>query len=261
MTARVQMRRWGVSPIYLRRLVADASWFLAIILIAIEALFITDKILTNLLFVAINHGLGTGFLMRSAVLALPEILFLGIPLAAGIAVYFVHLQRREAGDFVILAQVGFGPGPMIGLALGMGAAALVLSVAIGGFLRPLAAHELAQSLHQARYAVLTTGQAGDRAVVQMDDMTIVFHRDPVPAGGARVFTHRQTSAMDQQVITAGSSQFAFPASGEDGRLTLSHAAITQLHAPLSRPMELTLSLAVARIHRKRCFAATFHGWR
>jgi len=243
------MRRRGLSPTYLRSLLADTSWFLVVILIAIEALFVTDKILTDLLFVAIEHGLGAAFLMRAALLALPEILFLGVPLAVGIAVYFVYLQRREAGDFVILAQVGFAPVPMVGLALGTGAAALGLSIVIGGLLRPLAAHELAQSLHEARYAVLTTGQVGDRAIIQMDDVTIVFHRDPVPAGGARMFMHRQTSATQQQVITAQDSHVLFQTPEVDGRLTLSHAAITELHAPLAQGLGLglTLSLAAERV--------------
>ncbi len=241
------MKRGGISPTYLRRLLADMGWFLLIVMLGIEALFITDKLLTSLLLVAMEHGLGTDFLFRAALFALPEILFLGIPLAVGIAVYFVLLQRREAGDFVILSQVGFAPASILGLTALLGILALGLSIVIGGGIRPHAEHRLELSLHEGRYAVLSTGNFGGRTQLHFDGATIIFHRDLVSQEDARVFIHRQSSAREQQITTARDSQVTFPAPGAEGQLRLSFAEISEFATTGPDGPELKLSLAAEQV--------------
>ena len=241
------MSKGGISPTYMRRLLADLGWFLLIVLLGIEALFITDKLLTSLLLVALEHGLGADFLLRTALSALPEILFLGIPLAVGIAVYFVLLQRREAGDFVILSQVGFAPGSILGLTLSLGAFALALSIVIGGGIRPHAEHKLHQSLHEGRFAVLSSGDFGGRTQLDFDGATIIFHRDLASQQDARVFIHRSSSAQELQIITARDSQLTFPAPGADGQLRLSLAEIAEFETSGRDGPRLKLSMAAEQV--------------
>lgn len=219
------MRRWRFSPTYLRSLLRQMGMILVLCIIGIEALFISDKILTNLLFVALEHGLGPGFLMRGAMLALPEILFLGLPLGIAIAVYIVLLQRREAGDFVILAQMGMSPVQIVTLCALLGTASFLLAIASGGVVRPHAEHELQKSLHEARYVAFTTGQTGARNIIRFEETTFIFHRDPGPDASARVFIHRPAGEDEDQIITARDSLVLFRTEDTDGIVSLSDAEI------------------------------------
>ncbi len=220
-----QMRHWHFPRIYLHSVLRQIGALLLLVVIGIEALFISDKILTNLLFVALENGLGPGFLARSSLLALPEILFLGLPLGVAIAVYVVLLQRREAGDFVILAQVGLSPVQIVTLCVALGAISFLLAMASSGFIRPHAEHQLHKSLHEARYVAFATGQTGARNVIQLNETTFVFHQTPGKDTDVRVFIHRPAADGEEQVVTARDSRVLFRTEQTDGIVTLSDAEI------------------------------------
>jgi lipopolysaccharide export LptBFGC system permease protein LptF len=221
------MRLLALSPTYQRSLLRDMSRFLLLFLVGIEAIYLSDKLLTDLLLAAMNYGHGAGFLLRSTALATPEILLLGLPLALTMTVFLVLLQRRETGDFVALAQIGFAPRTVIGLSLGLGGLGCAAALAIGGVLAPLAEYRLGLMLHQARYAVLTSGNPGIRNVINLDGATILYHRlAPDDAVSARVFLHLPIGAGAFRVITARDSQVRFDTPDDDGVLGLTGAQVT-----------------------------------
>ncbi len=242
------MRLLALSPTYRKSLIRDMACLLLALLLGIEAIFLSDKLLTDLLLAAVNYGHGAGFLLRASVLAMPEILALGLPLALTMTVFLVLLHRREAGDFVALAQTGFAPGTVIGLSLGLGGLGFAAALAIGGFLAPLAEHRLGMLLHQARFAVLTTGTPGIRNVIDLDGATFLYHRlPPGDEASARVFLHMPADAGDIRVITARDSHVRFEAPGGAGALSLTGAQVTGFSADAPPGLRRDLALQTARM--------------
>lgn len=220
------MQVWAISATYRRDLRKDIARLFLLFLLGIEAIYLSDKFLTDLLLAAIDYGHGAGFLFGSIVLAMPEILAQGLPLALTMTVFLVFLQRREAGDFVVLAPVGFSPHSLIGYCLGLGSLGAVFALGVGGMLAPLAEYRLGLLLHEARYAVLTTANPGIRNVIEFNGATILFHRrEAGDDTSARVFLHLPLENGEMQVITARDSHLQFDLPDQQGTLLLGDAQI------------------------------------
>lgn len=242
------MRLMALSATYRRSLLQDMTRFLVLFLVGIEAIYLSDKLLTDLLLAAVNYGNSMGFLLRCTVLAIPEILGLGLPLALAVSVFVVLLQRRETGDFVTLAQVGFAPSTMIGLSLGLGGLGFVAALVIGGVVAPLAEYRLGLTLHQAQYEVLSTGDPGIRNVLNFDGATAVYHRNvPNTETSARILLYIPGGAGEMQVITAHSSQLRFDMQDGGGALFLTGARITDFNKQGSLPLSHNLNANVSHM--------------
>lgn len=242
------MQRLALSPTYRRSLFKDMTRFMVLLLVGIEAIYLSDKVLTDLVFEALNYGHGFNFLVRSTLLAMPQILLLGLPLALVVTVFLVLLQRRETGDFVALAPVGFAPTSLLTLGLGAGIMGFVAALGIGGVLAPLAEHRLAQVLHSARYAVLSSGDPGLRTVIEIEGATILYHRlAPGDETSARLFLHAPDASGDFQIITARASQFRFDTTGGDGALVLQGAQVTGFSMDEDAALQRTMGLRVAQM--------------
>lgn len=220
------MQVWAISATYRRDLRKDIARLFLLFLLGIEAIYLSDKFLTDLLLAAIDYGHGAGFLLGSILLAMPEILAQGLPLALTMTVFLVFLQRREAGDFVVLAPVGFSPHSLIGYCLGLGSLGAVFALVVGGMVAPLAEYRLGLLLHQARYAVLTSANPGIRNVIDFNGATILFHRLAAEDDtSARVFLYMPLENGEMQVITARDSHLQFDLAGQEGTLLLGDAQI------------------------------------
>lgn len=220
------MQVWAISATYRRDLRKDIARLFLLFLLGIEAIYLSDKFLTDLLLAAIDYGHGAGFLLASIVLAMPEILAQGLPLALTMTVFLVFLQRREAGDFVVLAPVGFSPHSLIGYCFGLGSLGAVFALVVGGMVAPLAEYRLGLLLHQARYAVLTSANPGVRNVIEFNGATILFHRLAAEDDtSARVFLYMPLENGEMQVITARDSHLQFDLPGQEGTLLLGDAQI------------------------------------
>ncbi|MCL4675286.1 MAG: LptF/LptG family permease, partial [Pararhodobacter sp.] len=165
---------------YLRALSVEVAGQMALMLLAVEALYLSDKMVTHLLFDALRNQLGVGFLIETLVLAAPEILSVGFPVAVVIAVYLALLRRREAGDFVILAAAGVAPRALIGFCLVMGLLALTVAGGLRGFVEPLAARHLATRLVEGRFEAVRQGQLTAGQFLTIDAAT--FYQQPAAAG-------------------------------------------------------------------------------
>lgn len=232
---------------YRRRLYRDMTGFLLALILGIEAIYLSDKVLTDLLFAMLDHGLGGSFLLRGIVLASPEILLLGLPLALVVTVFMVLLQRREAGDLLALAQAGLSPGTLARLGLMLGGLGFVVSLGIGGVLAPLANHELGRLRHEARFDVLESGQPGNRSVVRIEGATLVFHRRSEDEAAARLFLHVPDAAGETRIITARDSALHFESPGADGALFLSGAHISGFRSDTAARLERTLDANAAEL--------------
>jgi hypothetical protein len=232
-------RRVGLPRRYLVSFAVEVVRQMALMLLAVEALYLSDKMVTHLLFDALRNQLGVGFLVETLVLAAPEILSVGFPIAVVIAVYFALLRRREAGDFVILAGAGVAPRALVGFCLGLGLLALTLAGGLRGFIEPLAARQLATRLIEGRFEAVQQGQltAGQFLTIG----TTTFYQQPrtdggpesgdagedagEDAGGARTFVFLAPSPDEEQVVTAARSRLNYTMGDEIGSLDLDGARV------------------------------------
>ena len=198
---------------YLRKLLAEIGGLLALLLLAVEALYLADKTITHLLLDALNNQLGLGFLLETLALAVPEILGIGLPLAVVIAVYLALLRRREAGDLVVLSAAGLSPVLLPVLCLGLGLPVIMASGALSGFVEPLAAHKLRERLLEGQYEALRSGELLPGQFRELGTST--YYRRPAAEGAgealADIFVHDQPGPDREQTITATGLQLQFDA--------------------------------------------------
>lgn len=223
---RALSRYIGVPKRYLFSLAAEVIGLMALMLLAVEALYLSDKMVTHLLFDALRNQLGVGFLVETLVLAAPEILSVGFPISVVIAVYFALLRRREAGDFVTLAGAGVAPRVLTGFCLGLGLLALTLAGGLRGFVEPLAARQLAARLVDGRLEAIRQGQltAGQFLTIG----TTTFYQQPrrdEEADGARTFVFLNPTPDEEQVVTAARARLIYTTGDETGALELDGARI------------------------------------
>jgi lipopolysaccharide export system permease protein len=199
---------------------------MALMLLAVEALYISDKMVTHLLFDALRNQLGVSYLLETLILAAPEILSVGFPVSVVLAVYLTLLRRREAGDFVILASAGVAPRVLIGFCMGLGILALIVAGGLRGFVEPVAAQHLAQRLIEGRseavrQGTLTAGQF-------LTTGTTTFYQQPRTAEndtGARTFVYLAPAPGQEQVVTAARMRLIYESGDDSGALELDGARI------------------------------------
>jgi lipopolysaccharide export LptBFGC system permease protein LptF len=211
---------------YLLALGREILGQMALMLVAVEALYLSDKMVTHLLFDTLRNQLGIRFLVETLVLAAPEILSVGFPVAVVIAVYLTLLRRREAGDFVILAGAGVPPRALVGLCLGLGVVAMTVAGGLRGFLEPLAARELAQRLVEGRFEAVQRGRLTDGQFLTIG--TTTFYQQPQEDGrdaGARSFVYLAPTQTEEQVITAAQTRLTYSEAETTGLLELDNARI------------------------------------
>ncbi|HXK54664.1 MAG TPA: LptF/LptG family permease [Hyphomicrobiales bacterium] len=143
---------------YVGGLIRDIARITLGVLAGIEAIYLSDKVITHLLPTTLQNQAGFADLALLVLYATPEILFIGFPVALLIAVYLVLLRRREANEFVVFAGVGYGTGALLALVLVIGLAGQALSLAATGYIEPHALHLFGKTAFETRYKALREGR-------------------------------------------------------------------------------------------------------
>ena len=245
---------------YMRNLLAEMAGMLALMLLAVEALYLADKTITHLLLDALRNQLGFGFLAETLALAVPEILGTGLPLALVIAVYLVLLRRREAGDLVILSAAGLSPALIPMLCLGLAMPAMVVSGALSGFAEPLAAHRLRERLVEAQFEALRSGELLSGQFMELGTST--YYRRPIAENGAfgaaDIFVHNQPSADREQTISASALRLEFDLASDAASLQLTQPRIIGFtmgadgtHAPSMRMASQAVTFGPVLLERPK----------
>ena len=230
---------------YLRVLGYEVIGQMALMLLAVEALYLSDKMVTHLLFDTLRNQLGLGFLAQTLVLASPEILSVGLPLAVVIAVYLALLRRREAGDLVILAAAGVPPRALIGFCLLLGLVAMTLAGGLRGFVEPLAARHLTQRLIEAQFEAVRQGQLIEGRFLSIGSTT--FYQQPQDRDGARSFVFLRPNPDQEQVLTAARTRLILDTGAASGALDLEGARIIQFSRTEGQTRTAGLQIAVERM--------------
>jgi lipopolysaccharide export LptBFGC system permease protein LptF len=146
---------------YTARIVGQIALQLTLIVVLIETIFLGEKFAEIL---ELTLGQQTAWYEVAQLLAYtaPEIAHLALPIALLIAVYRVALRCREEREFLVLAGIGLGPLQFIALAMVLGVAAQIISVAISGFIEPSARFAyratVFNSQHRALRGAITPGR-------------------------------------------------------------------------------------------------------
>lgn len=241
-------RHVGVPTRYLISFAADVVVHMALMLLAVEALYLSDKMVTHLLFDALRNQLGVGFLVETLVLAAPEVLAVGFPIAVVIAVYFALLRRREAGDLVILAGAGVAPRALIGSCLGLGLLALTLAGGLRGFVEPLAARELAARLIEGRFEAVRQGNLTAGQFLTIGSTT--FYQQPGDDDGpdqALTFVYLTPTPGQEQVVTAAHTRMDYTTGADTAALELDGARIVIFTRTEGQARSASMEIAVEHL--------------
>jgi len=197
----------GIPRLYATGVVRNIAIQVAMIVLLIEAVFLTEK-LNSILRLAIDHHVSAGNIALLLVYTAPQIFDLALPLALTIGVYRVILRCREDREFLVLAGMGVGMHQFIGLALMMGAGAMGLSLLVSGTIDPLSrfAHRsvLFDAQHEALRGGITPGQ-----FYFFDAYTVFAGETTVAKPERRLFVHHD-QGTSQRVIVAARAKLAEP---------------------------------------------------
>jgi lipopolysaccharide export system permease protein len=205
----------GIPRLYAMGVVRQIILQVALIVLLIEGIFLTEK-LTSILRAAIDHHVSAGNVILLLVYTAPQIFDLALPLALMIGVYRVILRCREDREFLVLAGMGIGLHQFIGLAMAIGASAMALSLFVSGTVDPHTrfAHRsvLFDAQHEALRGGITPGQ-----FYFFDAYTVFAGETTVARPERRLFVHHDQGPT-QRVIVAARARLSDP--DDEGYMTL-----------------------------------------
>ena len=207
---------------YLRAYLRDVLVFLLAMLLAVEALYLSDKVITHLLFDVMQNQLGLAFLIETIALAAPEILAVGFPLAILLAVYLALLRRCEAGELMILAAAGVGPRAWVKVALWLVLAVGLVWTPFRAFVEPMAAQQLTIRLVEGRIEAVASGELSPGRFLQQGEVT--FFQHPASAEGqGGVFAFIQQIARSEDVVTGNALRLDYSLGAPTADLSMASA--------------------------------------
>ena len=213
------------------------------VMVVVEAIYLSDKVLNELLSSMLEFGVGAGFLLQTVLLAIPEIVAAGLPPALFVAVYLTLHEQREAGGFLALLAAGCSPWAAICWLGGIGAVAAVLALTVAGWVQPLAATSLQHRIDAARAAAAVHRFATVDRFISMSGMTFYIH-PKTDADQAAVFVviDQPDGAFDVVTAIAGAVVPQGPFGSLD--VTLTEAEVLGL-----RPSDAETGTGLSQTHR------------
>jgi lipopolysaccharide export system permease protein len=160
----------------MREFVIDTLRMAAIVMVLVEAIFLSERFPMVFRDVLRNHA---GFVDAAMILALnvPQIFDLALPLALLIATYTSVLGMRENRELLVLGAAGMGPSRLIVPIVAVSVAATICSVLVSGFINPLSLYAQRAVLFDAEYRGLTQG-SGTGQLYFLNDRVVYAPRQP-----------------------------------------------------------------------------------
>lgn len=220
----------GFPRRYLWALTLEMGALMGLMLLGVEALYLSDRIITKLLYEVIRDHLGMAFLIETLVLAVPEILAVGFPLAVVIAVYITLLRRRDAGDFVILSGAGLGPLALVFTLGGLGLVLLALWGPFRAYVEPMAARALSIRLDEGRFEAVQRGTLIDGQFLQLGAATFFKHPPAAgnPTDSGAIFVYLTPTEANEQVATASTVLVHYTPGAPTATMDLTEAQVLGL---------------------------------
>lgn len=210
--------RRPVSLGYLANLSGDIVKITAIVLITIEAVFLSDVILSRVLAELLALSAGIDSIALVVLYSVPNGLFIALPTALLIGVYIVVLRRRENQEFKVFAGFGYGPKTLSVTAVTIGFLGSAISLALSGFVEPAARFRLATTLEGVAHEAIKDGELGSGRFYQVGDTTLYAASGRLDDVAGDVFIHQKRSEDLGRVIVA--SHLFNPQTNEQGQFGL-----------------------------------------
>lgn len=206
--------RAGVPRLYAIKFLARILVKMTLVLLLIEAIFITEK-LNDVLRSAIDQHASLVAILALLLLRTPEIFALALPLALLIAIYQVFLRFREDRELLILSGMGISAHHFLWLAIVVGFAAQIVSLIVSGAISPAAVFAQRQLLFDANYTALRGGISAGQ-FYRFGSYT-VFAGPRSKSEERHLFLHKASDG-EEQVIIANRALLEGPR--DDGTMTL-----------------------------------------
>lgn len=194
-----------VSLQYLANLSVDVLKITLIVLITIEALFVSDVIVSRVLPEMLAFGSQLSTIGMVVIYAAPNGMFIALPAALLIGVYTVVLRRREEHAFKIFAGMGYSPRILNVTAVTIGLLGAVVSLVFSGFVEPNARTLLTSTLQGAAHEAIRDGKLTSGRFYHVADTTIYAASGRTNKVAGDVFLYQKTPGDRARVIIANRS--------------------------------------------------------
>lgn len=240
-------RRWltwrPVSFRYLAWIIADVIKTTLLILLGVEAIFLSDLVLGYILPHVLNYRASFIEFIQVTSYAVPRALFIALPLAMLISVYLIILRRKEDQELTVISGMGYSTRVLIFLVLVVGSLGAGGSLLLSGFVEPHAKFLMKSKISSIAHRALRDGEVGSGKIYSVGDMTFFASLGRLSTTAGDVFIHQQLPEELNRVIIAdktfrqGSSH-----SGRFGLIledvavyefTVPHSQVERQNSPLS----------------------------
>jgi lipopolysaccharide export LptBFGC system permease protein LptF len=205
-------------------LLIDASWLILAFVAGVEAVFLTDLVINRILPRVLEHGASLVNVLVLVVLSIPSCLYIALPISVLAAVYFTVLRRREAREFIVLAGMGLGAGPILRLALFIGSVGLILSLSLSGHVEPLARYAANRTLFDVRLEAIRNNAIGAGKFYHVDGTTVFAGSGQSNQVANSVFFIRDQGEGRYQLVTAMQSRRSGESATTNAGVVLRNAA-------------------------------------
>lgn len=145
-------------PTRIRLFMWDVTRFTGLIMLLIEALFLSERF-PMVFRDVLRHHAGLREACLVFFLTVPQIFDLALPIAFLVAVYRAVLQMREGRELLVMGAAGMGPAGLLAPCAGLAFAAAMTSFLVAGIVNPLSLYAQRVVLFNAQSLALTGGAA------------------------------------------------------------------------------------------------------
>lgn len=216
----LRVRRWrpALPRLYSRAFLSQVFRQAAVLLLLIEAIFLTEN-LNVILETAISRSGSYWDILHLMIFRSPEIFGLALPLALMAALYRVALQSREQGELVIISGMGIGVVHNLWLTVGLGVCGMLVSLVVSGTVEPQARFEQRKFIFNLQYTA-TEGSLRPKELYLFDRFMVYVHSRPGDGSNPPTFIYERLDKTGNayRVFDAREARVQGPA--VDGTLTL-----------------------------------------
>jgi len=174
----------------------------ALVLIGVEAIFVSDLVINRLLPHVLEHQAGFLNLIYLIILTIPRVLYIALPLALAVATYLVLLRRREAHEFTVIAGMGFSARAIVAIALLIGLTGQSISLLVSGYLEPHARRLMDEAVFDIQFAALRDGQIAAGKFYEIEEFAVFAASGRIGEVAKNVFIHRRGADNRYRIIVA-----------------------------------------------------------
>jgi len=207
-----------VSYRYLSGFLINIGAVVLIVLVTVEALFLSDIIISRVLAKLLPLGIDMTTILKVTLFAIPSGLFIALPTAILIGVYLVLLRRREDQEFIVSAGFGYGLKPLLAMGLFIGLIGAGLSIALSGFVEPLARYQLKTTMAAAVHQAIRSGELEAGRFYSVGDSTLFASSGRFNDVATGVFIHQKLPGGINKTIFA--REIRNPKAAEHGTIGL-----------------------------------------